>query len=126
MLKVLVVVLAAIEVAVLIALAKWAGSLVVICQILLTALIGILALICMPARWRDAILMEDRPGGLLPPSRRDVRRGDLLLLAAVLLILPGLTTDLIGLVLLACLAAEWVWRRGVASLARVARHGKTD
>jgi UPF0716 family protein affecting phage T7 exclusion len=126
MLKVLVVVLLAIEAALLVALAAWAGSLVVVCEVLLTALVGILALLWMPARWRNAILLEDQPGGLRPPSRRDVRRGDLLLLAAVLLILPGPTTDSIGLLLLACLAAEWVWRQGASSLARVSRHGKTD
>jgi len=114
--------LVAVEVAGLLALGQYTGWQVVIYEIMLTGLLGILAICCMPVRWKGAVIWwsdENVDSARVDQSVKDARRkGILLLLVGVLLILPGPVADLTGLVLLVLLIAGLLWQHRPGFLTR--------
>ena len=115
MLKVLIALLVVVEVACLAVLARYAGWRFVLSEVLMSALLGVVVIFCVPARWREAMAVDRSLCSSLTELpdvvRRDAARGHALMLAGVLLILPGLLTDLAGMVLLVLLVADCLYRR---------------
>jgi UPF0716 family protein affecting phage T7 exclusion len=124
---IVVLVLLVVEIALLMTMKDSVDWRIMLAQGLLTAVLGILVILRMPARWKEA--MHTDPAWLWAGQvstgehaevdlaqlearvRADARKGYLFVLAGLLLIIPGLISDLLGLGLLLWLAAVSLWRR---------------
>jgi UPF0716 family protein affecting phage T7 exclusion len=103
--------------------AGWAGWLIMLGQALLTGLAGVLAIRFMPTRWKSAMqtawlwadpayaaeYLGTDPAHIEQRLRADVRKAHWFLLGAILLIIPGLVSDLLGLLIFLWLAADCCW-----------------
>jgi UPF0716 family protein affecting phage T7 exclusion len=109
----IVVAFLALEVFGLFTLTAEVGWPITLAEVFLTAMLGGLIIFFTPARWKAAVVHwdDDADPAQIDRSVRDAKRnGVLLLLAAILLILPGAITDVVGFLLLAWVAASSLWR----------------
>lgn len=119
MLKFAIAAFAILEIALLLALGRYATWPLVLAEVLGTFVLGIGVICCLPARWRKAVALDLNRDAYLAVSspeaaesiRNDAAKGYLLILAGVLLIIPGVMTDAAGLGILLWLLIGAVWRR---------------